>query len=85
MLRGIATSALVGFARRKAGVSSIGTIPAALLTTGASLILTRGRRPVGLAVAALGGFLLWREIERERGETGGDAPESLPPPSISPP
>ena len=75
MLRGFATSALLGFARRKAGVHTIGTIPAALLTTGASLALTRGRRPVGLAVAALGGFLLWREIERER---ASEDPEILP-------
>jgi len=79
MLRGFATSALVGFVRRKAGVSAIGTIPAALLTSGASLILTKGRRPVGLAVAALGGFLLWREIEREREEARPEP--ALPPPA----
>lgn len=68
MLRGFVTSAVVGLVRRKAGVAAIGTIPAALLTSGASLILTRGRRPVGLVVAALGGFLLWREVVREQEE-----------------
>lgn len=68
MLRGFVTSAVIGFARRKAGVPTIGTIPAALLTSGASLILTKGRRPVGVAVAALGGFLLWREVMREQEE-----------------
>lgn len=78
MLRGFAVSALVGFVRKRAGVRSIGTIPAALLTSGASLMLTRGRRPAGLAVAALGGFLLWREIEREREEA---SPEPALPPA----
>jgi hypothetical protein len=78
MLRGFATSALVGFVRKKAGVQRIGTIPAAMITSGASLMLTRGRRPVGLAVAALGGFLLWREIERERDE-------AIPEPALPPP
>jgi hypothetical protein len=72
MLRGFATSALVGFVRKRAGVPSIGTIPAALLTSGASLMLTKGRRPIGIAVAALGGFLLWREIERERDEADAE-------------
>ena len=79
MLRGFATSALIGVVRRKAGVPSIGTIPAALLTSGASMMLTRGRRPIGLAVAALGGFLLWRQIEREQ-EEANPAP-ALPPPA----
>ena len=65
MLRGFATSMLVGFVRKKAGVPAIGTVPAALLTSGASLVLTRGRRPIGLAVMAVGGFLIWREVERE--------------------
>jgi uncharacterized membrane protein (UPF0136 family) len=68
MIRGFVTAAVVGLVRRKAGVPAIGTIPAALLTSGASLILTKGRRPVGVAVAALGGLLLWREVVREREE-----------------
>lgn len=79
MIRGLAMSAVIGFARKKAGVSTIGTIPAALLTSGASLMLTGGKRPVGLAVAALGGFLLWREIEREREHLSSEP--ALPPPS----
>jgi hypothetical protein len=83
MLRGFVTSALLGFARRKAGVHTIGTIPAALLTTGASLVLTRGRRPVGLAVAALGGFLLWREIEKQESEAGLGPQPALPLPPAS--
>lgn len=77
MFRGVATSALMGFVRRKAGVQTVGVIPAALLTSGASLILTKGRRPIGVAVAVLGGFLLWREIEREQEE----ARPALPPPA----
>ncbi len=81
MLRGFATSTLIGFARRKAGVSAVGTIPAALLTSGLSLILTRGRRPVGVAVAALGGFLLWREIEQQEREARLAPQPALPPPA----
>lgn len=79
MIRGLATSALVGFARKKAGVSAIGRIPAALLTSGASLMLTKGRRPVGLAVAALGAFLVWREIDRAEEEARPEPAPALPP------
>jgi hypothetical protein len=81
MFRGFATSMLVGFARKKAGVPAIGTVPAALLTSGASLMLTRGRRPVGLAVMALGGFLIWREIERAREDVRPELAPALPPPA----
>lgn len=81
MIRGFATSALVGFVRKKAGVSTIGTIPAALLTSGASLMLTKGRRPVGLAVAAIGAFLVWREIEKAEGEVRPEPAPALPPAS----
>jgi hypothetical protein len=81
MIRGLATSALVGFVRKKAGVATIGTIPAALLTSGASLMLTKGRRPVGLAVAALGAFLVWREIEKADAEEARLAPAPALPPA----
>ncbi|WBO24032.1 hypothetical protein [Sphingomonas abietis] len=57
---------IVRAVQKRVGVSRIGTIPATLLTTGASLALTRGRRPIGLALAGVGGLLLWQEIERER-------------------
>jgi hypothetical protein len=53
----------------EAGVTRIGTVPGTLITTGASLALTRGRRPIGLALAMAGGLLLWWEIERERAAT----------------
>jgi uncharacterized membrane protein (UPF0136 family) len=64
MLRTFAKSLLVGAVQKRSGIAPAGTIATALLTTGASLALTRGRRPVGLALAALGGLLLWREVER---------------------
>ena len=66
MLRTLAKTMLIGAAQRRAGVMPAGTLSTALLTTGASLMLTRGRRPIGLAVAAAGGVLLWREVERNR-------------------
>jgi hypothetical protein len=66
LLGSLAKSMLMRAVQKKAGVARIGTIPAALLTTGASLALTHGRRPIGLALAGVGGLLLWQEIERER-------------------
>jgi hypothetical protein len=64
MLRTLAKSMLIGAAQRRVGVMPAGTISTALLTTGASLMLKRGRRPIGLALVAAGGVLLWREAER---------------------
>ncbi|MGN6123303.1 MAG: hypothetical protein ACTHOJ_10155, partial [Sphingomonas oligoaromativorans] len=66
MLRPLARSLLFGPAPRRVGLRPGGTIPTALLTTGASLMLKRGRRPIGLALVAAGGVLLWREAERSR-------------------
>lgn len=66
MLRTLAKSMLIGVAQRRVGVMPAGTISTALLTTGASLMLKRGRRPIGLALVAAGGVLLWREAERSR-------------------
>jgi hypothetical protein len=75
MLRTLAKSVLIGAAQRRVGVMPAGTISTALLTTGASLMLKRGRRPIGLALVAAGGVLLWREAERRRIE---DKPAVVP-------
>jgi hypothetical protein len=80
MLGTLAKSAMVGAIQRKAGVSPAGTMPTMLLTSGASMLLTRGRRPFGLALVALGGLLLWREIEQDRGEAEGGISPALRPP-----
>ncbi len=80
MLRAFAKSVLVSALQKKAGVPRTGTIPGTLLTTGASLLLVRGRRPVGLALTAVGCLLLWREIERDRAVTLAAGP-ALPPPA----
>ena len=66
MLRALAKTMLLGAVQKSTGVVPAGPVSAALLTTGASLMLTRGRRPVGLALAAAGGLLLWHETEQER-------------------
>ena len=68
MLRTLAKTMLVGAVQKRVGVTPAGPVSTALLATGASLMLTRGRRPVGLALAAAGGLLLWRAVERERSE-----------------
>ncbi len=67
MLRTLAKSMLVGAVQKRVGGTPAGPVSTALLATGASLMLTRGRRPIGLALAAAGGLLLWRAAERERG------------------
>ncbi len=76
MLRTLAQSILVGVVQKRIGVTPAGPVSTALLATGASLMLTRGRRPIGLALAAAGGLLMWRAAERERGEAqaAGEAP-----------
>lgn len=65
MLRTLVNSLVVGAVRRGTGISEPGVLTTALLTTGASLLLSRGRRPVGLALIAAGGLLLWHENEPE--------------------
>lgn len=89
MLGSFAKSMVIRAVQKKAGVARIGTLPASLLTTGMSLALTRGRRPIGLALAGIGGLLLWQEIERERrlrmGEARPDAAEATAPVPVLPP
>ncbi len=75
MLRTLAKSVLIGAAQRRAGVMPAGTVSTALLTTGASLMLTRGRRPIGFALVAAGGVLLWREAERSRAAAAPAKPD----------
>jgi len=66
MLRTFAKSMLVGAVQKGTGVPQSGPISTTLLTTGVSLMLIRGRRPVGLALMAAGGMLRWHELEQER-------------------
>lgn len=81
MLRTFAKSVLIGAAQRRVGVMPAGTISTALLTTGASLMLTRGRRPIGLALLAAGGVLLWRDAERGRAGIAPAKAEGEPKPA----
>lgn len=66
MLATFAKSLLVGAVQKGTGVPQSGPISTTLITTGVSLMLIRGRRPVGLALAAAGGLLRWHELEQER-------------------
>jgi len=66
MLGTFAKSLLVGAVQKGTGVPQSGPISTTLITTGVSLMLIRGRRPVGLALAAAGGLLRWHELEQER-------------------
>ncbi len=71
MLRMLGQRMVMGAVQKRLGVTPAGPVSAALLTTGATLILTRGRRSLGLGLAIAGGLLLWREADRQRA-TGGD-------------
>ncbi len=66
MLDTFAKSLLVGAVQKGTGVPQSGPISTTLLTTGVSLMLIRGRRPVGLALAVVGGLLRWHELEEAR-------------------
>lgn len=68
MLNTLANSLLIGTVQKGTGVTPAGPVTTALITTGASLLLTRGRRPIGLALLAAGGLLLWREVEKEQAD-----------------
>jgi hypothetical protein len=63
MLKMLAKTMFVGAVEKSIGVRPSGTLTTALLTTGASLLLVRGRRPIGFVLLAAGGMLLWRESE----------------------
>ena len=78
MLRTLGKTMLVGAVQKRVGVTPVGPVSTALLATGASLMLTRGRRPIGLALVAAGGLLLWRAAKHERSEA--QAAEDAAPP-----
>ncbi len=60
MLKTLINSVLIDTVRKRAGIPEPGVLTTAMLTTGASLLLSGGRRrPVGLALIAVGGLLLW--------------------------
>jgi hypothetical protein len=61
MLKTMVNSFLVDAVRKRTGIPEPGVLTTAMLTTGASLLMSRGRRPIGLALIAVGGLLLWHE------------------------
>lgn len=66
MLESLVKSVLVGAVQKGTGIPQAGAVSTTLITTGVSLMLIRGRRPVGLALAAAGGLMRWHELEQER-------------------
>ena len=73
MLKTLANALVIGAVQKGTGVPPTGTLTTAMLTTGASLMLVRGRRPIGLALLAVGGLMLWHEREEMRRATGAAA------------
>ena len=76
MLRALVNSLVIDVVRKRAGIPEPGVLTTAMLTTGASLLLSRGRRPIGLALIAVGGLLLWHEHAPETPDVN---PEPRPP------
>jgi hypothetical protein len=77
MLKTLINSLVIDAVRKRTGIPEPGVLTTAMLTTGASLLFSRGRRPVGLALIAVGGVLLWHEHVPE---TIDVKTPSLPPP-----
>ncbi|WP_419825275.1 hypothetical protein [Sphingomonas sp.] len=68
MLRDLAGTLLAGAVNQAPGAPGGSGDPLAstLIGTGATLAMTRGRRPVGLVLLAAGGYLLLRDVRRAR-------------------
>ena len=81
MLKTLVNSMLIDAVRKRTGIPEPGVLTAAMLTTGASLLLSRGRRPVGAALIAVGALLLWHETQPEPEEDVVTPPKRLPPPA----
>ncbi len=78
MLRMLGQRMVMAAVQKRLGVTPAGPVSAALLTTGATLVLTRGRRRLGLGLAVAGGLLLWREAERRRVAGGQEVGKAVP-------
>jgi hypothetical protein len=76
MLKTLVNSFVIDAVRKRTGIPEPGVLTTAMLTTGASLLMSRGRRPIGLALIAVGGLLLWHETVPETAEITADP---LPP------
>lgn len=59
---------LADLVRHGTGAPPSNPLTTALIGSGASLLMTRGRRPIGLVLLAAGGLLLWREAAAARRE-----------------
>ena len=61
MLGTFAGSMMADLVRQGTGAPPADPLTTALIGSGASLLLTRGRRPAGVILLVAGGLLLWRE------------------------
>lgn len=66
MLRQLAGTMLAGAVRQVPGSEAGDPLASTLIGTGATLALTRGRRPIGIVLLAAGGYLLWRDVAKAR-------------------
>jgi hypothetical protein len=89
MIETVTGTMLADLLRYGTGAPPSGPLTTALIGSGASLLMTRGKRPVGLLLLAAGGVLLWREAaaaqKRETLTPARPAPRAsdrpAPPPS----
>ncbi|USI74414.1 hypothetical protein [Sphingomonas morindae] len=69
MLGTFTGSMVATLVREATGAPPAGPLATALIGSGASLVMQRGRRPVGLALLLAGGVVLWREAAAARPRT----------------
>jgi hypothetical protein len=79
MLRELAGTMLAGAVNQAPGTATGDPLTSTLIGTGATLAMTRGRRPVGIVLLAAGGYLLLRDISKARA-----AAAITPPPAPRP-
>lgn len=70
MIETMTGTVLADLVRHGTGAPPSSPLTTALIGSGASLMMTRGRRPVGLVMLAIGGALLWREAAAARRDGG---------------
>ncbi len=85
MIETMTGTMLADLVRHGTGAPPSGPLTTTLIGSGASLLMTRGKRPVGLVLLVAGGVLLWREAVAARGQRETAVTPARPAPRASAP